>query len=119
MIPPTDAHRKGLRMPRYLVEGTFSREGLQGLIKEGGTGRRDAIAKMLTEIGGTLEGFYFAFGSEDVLVLADVPDNVTAAAIGMTVGASGAVSTKTVVLLTPEEIDEASKKAFPYRPPGQ
>jgi uncharacterized protein with GYD domain len=106
-------------MAKYLVQGSFSSDGLQGLMKEGGTSRRDAIAKMLAEIGGSLEAFYFGFGGTDVFVLADVPDNITAAALGMTVGASGAVATSTVVLLTPEEIDAASKKAVPYRPPGR
>jgi uncharacterized protein with GYD domain len=119
MIYRSDARRREMPMPRYLIVGSYSREGLEGMLKEGGSGRRDAIAKVLSEIGGTLEAFYFAFGAEDVYVLADIPDNVTAAAIGLTVGASGAVSTKTVVLLTPEEIDEATKKTVPYRPPGQ
>jgi uncharacterized protein with GYD domain len=106
-------------MAKYLVQGSFSSDGLQGLMKEGGTSRRDSIAKMLAEIGGSLEAFYFGFGGTDVFVLADVPDNITAAALGMTVGASGAVATNTVVLLTPEEIDAASKKAIPYRAPGR
>ena len=106
-------------MAKYLVQGSFSSEGLQGLMKEGGTSRRDAIASMLAEIGGALEAFYFGFGNTDVFVLADVPDNITAAAVGMTIGATGAVATNTIVLLTPEEIDAASKKAVPYRAPGR
>ena len=106
-------------MSRYLIQASLSSEGLKGVLKEGGTGRKDAIGKMLADLGGTLESFYFAFGEEDVYALVDVPDNVTAAAIGMTVSASGAVTTKTVVLLTPEEIDQATKKSVAYRPPGQ
>ena len=78
-----------------------------------------ALAKLLADLGGSLESFHFAFGEEDAYVIADVPDNVTAAAIGMTVGASGAASTKTVVLLTPEEVDEAAKRSIAYRPPGK
>jgi uncharacterized protein with GYD domain len=61
---------------------------------------------------------YYAFGEDDVLVIAEYPDNVTAAAASLTVAASGAVSVKMVVLLTPEEIDEAAKKSVDYRPPG-
>ena len=106
-------------MARYLIEASYTQQGLQGVLKEGGSGRRDAIGKLLADLGGSLESFHLAFGEEDVYVIVDVPDNVTAAAIGMTVRASGAVSTKTVVLLTPEEIDEATKKAFAYRPPGK
>jgi uncharacterized protein with GYD domain len=106
-------------MAKYLIQGSFSSDGLQGLMKEGGTSRREAIATMLAEIGGSLEAFYFGFGTTDVFVLADAPDNITAAAVGMTIGATGAVATNTIVLLTPEEIDTASKKAVPYRAPGR
>jgi len=106
-------------MPKFLVQGSFSAEGVKGLMKEGGTSRRETISKMLTDLGGSLDAFYFGFGGTDVWVLADVPDNVTAAALGMTISATGAVSTNTVVLLTPEEIDAATKTSVGYRPPGQ
>jgi len=106
-------------MARYLIEASYTHQGLQGVLKEGGSGRRDAIGKLLADLGGSLESFHFAFGEQDAYVIVDVPDNVTAAAISMTVGASGVVSTKTVVLLTPEEIDEATKKSIAYRPPGK
>jgi uncharacterized protein with GYD domain len=105
-------------MARYLIEASYTREGMQGVMKEGGSGRRDAIGKMLADLGGTLESFYFAFGRTDAYVTVEVPDNVTAAAIGLAVAASGAASTNTVVLLTPEEIDAATKKTVAYRAPG-
>jgi len=47
-----------------------------------------------------------------------VPDNVSAAALSLAVSASGAVKTQMTVLLTPEEIDQATKKTVSYRPPG-
>jgi uncharacterized protein with GYD domain len=106
-------------MARYLIQASYTREGMQGVMKEGGSGRRDAIGKLLADLGGSLESFYFAFGKTDAYVTVEVPDNITAAAIGMTVAASGAVSTNTVVLLTPEEIDQASKKSIAYRAPGK
>ena len=106
-------------MARYMIEASYTSEGMKGVLKEGGSARRDAIGKLLADLGGTLESFNFAFGGTDAYVVLDVPDNLTAAAIGMTVGASGAVSTKTVVLLTPEEIDQATKKSIAYRPPGK
>jgi uncharacterized protein with GYD domain len=110
---------KEMPMARYLIEASYTREGMQGVMKEGGSGRRDAIGKLLADLGGSLESFYFAFGKTDAYVTVEVPDNITAAAIGMTVAASGAVSTNTVVLLTPEEIDQASKKSVAYRAPGK
>jgi len=105
-------------MAKYMIQATYTQSGVQGVMKEGGSGRRDAIAGLLGGWGGTLDGFYFAFGATDVFVIADLPDNVTAAAIGLAVAASGAVTTSTVVLLTPEEIDAATKKSVGYRAPG-
>jgi uncharacterized protein with GYD domain len=105
-------------MPKYLLEAHFTTEGAKGIAKEGGTARRKAIAKLMEGVGGKLESYYFAFGGADAFVIVDLPDNATAAALSLAVNKSGAVATKTVVLLTPEEMDQASKKAVDYRPPG-
>ena len=91
----------------------------RGVISEGGTGRRDAVAKLAEGLGGKLECFYFAFGDDDVVTIIDFPDNESAAAVSMTIGASGLVSIKTTVLLTPEEVDGAGRKSVAYRGPGQ
>ena len=105
-------------MAKYLITGSYTQAGVQGLIKEGGTGRREAITKLVASQGGTLESVYYMFGEDDLVAIVDVPDNVSAAAIGLTVAAVGAFNIRTQVLLTPEEIDEASKKSVDYRPPG-
>lgn len=73
---------------------------------------------MIQGLNGKLEAFYYAFGDADAYVIVDAPDNVTAAAVSLAVNASGAVTTQTVVLLTPEEIDQAAKKTVAYRAPG-
>ena len=106
-------------MPKYLIQATYMAEGTKGLLAEGGTKRRDAAAKAIKAAGGKLEAFYFAFGKSDAIVLVDLPDNVSAAAASLTISASGVVTTRTTVLLTPGEIDEAAKKSVPYRGPGQ
>ncbi len=105
-------------MPKYLLEASYTTEGTEGLLREGGSSRRAAVQTMAEALGGKLEAFYFVFGDADALVILDVPDNVTAAAISLTGSSSGAVILKTTVLLTPEEIDEAAKKTVGYRPPG-
>lgn len=105
-------------MAKYLWQASYSVEGAKGLLKEGGTSRRATIEQLVKDIGGTVEGFYFAFGDDDVYVIADIPDNVTAAAMSLTVAAAGAARIKTTVLLTPEEIDDATQKSVAYRPPG-
>ena len=106
-------------MPKYLVQANYVGEGLKGLLKEGGSSRRAAVEKLFVSVGGKIEAFYYAFGDTDLFVIADVPDNVTAAALSLTINAVGAANAKVTVLLTPEEIDEAAKKTPSYRPPGQ
>jgi uncharacterized protein with GYD domain len=105
-------------MAKYLIEASYVGEGIKGLLKEGGSSRRQAVDKLLASVGGKVESFYFGFGDVDAYVVADVPDNVAAAAIALTVGASGEVKVKTTVLMTPEEVDQATKKSPAYRAPG-
>jgi uncharacterized protein with GYD domain len=89
------------------------------LLKEGGSSRRTAIEKLFESVGGTVETIYYAFGDTDVFIIADLPDNVTAAALSLIVNAAGAATAKVTVLLTVEEIDAATKKTPTYRPPGK
>jgi len=105
-------------MPRYLLKARYTPEGAQGLLKDGGTGRRNAVEKLLHSVGGKLEEMYWAFGEDDVFVIVDLPDNETAAAAALTVSSSGAVGVSTIVLLTAEEIDRAAHKTVDYTPPG-
>jgi len=106
-------------MAKYLVIASYTTDGMKGVADKGGTARREAVEKMLADLGGTVESFYFGFGEADAYIIVDLPDNASAAAIGITVGASGMVSTRTVVLLTPEEIDRAAQTKVNYRPPGK
>ena len=105
-------------MAKYLIKGSYTTDGVKGILKGGGTARRTAVQEMVEGLGGSLEAFYFAFGDTDVYVFADMPDNATAAAISMAVNASGAVQIETVPLMPPEEADEAAKKSVDYLPPG-
>ena len=106
-------------MPKYLIQASYVGEGLKGLLKEGGTKRRDTVAQVIESMGGTLESFYYAFGDYDVVGVAEMPDNVSSVAFSIMVNASGVINAKTTVLLTPEEIDQATKKTVDYRPPGK
>jgi len=106
-------------MAKYLFEARYTAEGAKGVAREGGTGRRAAIGKMLEGIGGKLEACYWAFGDVDAYVVADVPDSVSAAAVALAVSQSGIGTVKTVVLITAEDMDKAAKKAVEYRPPGR
>jgi uncharacterized protein with GYD domain len=105
-------------MPKFLLKGSYTSEGVKGLLREGGTARRSAIQQLAQGLGGTVEAFYYALGEDDVYVITDFPDNVTAVAVSAAVNASGAVHVTTIALATPEEVDEATKKSVDYRPPG-
>lgn len=105
-------------MAKYLVIANYTNEGVKGLLREGGSSRREAVRQVAESLGGSLEAFYFGFGDDDVYVVFDAPDNVSAAASSLVVNASGAVQARTVVLLTPEEMDAAAEKSVTYRPPG-
>ena len=105
-------------MPKFLVETSYTLDGIRGVKAGGGSARAAAAKAAVEEVGGTLEAFYFAFGDSDVYLIADLPDNASAAAIGLTVSAGGGATTHTTVLITPEEMDAAAKMQSSYRPPG-
>jgi len=105
-------------MPKYLVQASYTVEGVKGFLKDGGSKRRAAVAQTVKSFGGKLETFYYAFGDTDVFVIVDAPDNVTLAAVSLAINAAGGVQTKTTVLLTPDEMDQAIKKEIKYQPPG-
>jgi len=106
-------------MPKYLLRVSYTTEGARGLIKDGGSKRR-SIAQSATEsVGGRLESFYFAFGDTDAYVIADVPDAPSAAALALAINASGGATAQTTVLMTPEEVDAATRKSPLYSAPGR
>jgi uncharacterized protein with GYD domain len=105
-------------MPKYLFEANYLSEGLQGLLKEGGTRRRAAVDQLFASLGGTVEVFYYAFGDKDVFIIGDLPDNASAAALAIKVNAAGVTTLKTTVLMTAQEVDVAVRKTSIYRPPG-
>jgi uncharacterized protein with GYD domain len=105
-------------MPKYLITGSYTTQGVKGVMAEGGTGRVAAVRKLIESVGGTLESMYFAFGSDDWYITVDMPSNVATAAAALTVSATGSVNPRTVVLLTAEEVDAAVKQSADYRAPG-
>lgn len=106
-------------MPKYMIQAQFTEESLKGTIEEGGTARHGAVKAAVESMGGSLEAFYYTFGDHDVVGIAEMPDNATAAGFALAVSsAGGSASTKTTILLTPAEMDEAVKVHPDYRPPG-
>ena len=106
-------------MPKYLVQASYTAEGIKGLQKEGATGRVEAVKRAVEGLGGKVEVFYWAFGEHDVIAIFDVPDNTKAAALSLSVAASGLVRIATIPLMPSAEVDRALKETVAYRPPGR
>ena len=105
-------------MAKYLVEAKYTSEGLRGLLKDKASGRKAAVSSALESMGGKVESFYFTFGNNDVIVICDMPDNVSAAALSLSASSTGLVRTRTTPLLSVEEADAAIGKGAKYRGPG-
>ena len=105
-------------MSKFMLKASYNSDGVRGLIKEGGSKRRAVVQKMIEGMGGKLEAFYYAWGADDVFIIADLPDEKAGIALSLTVNASGAVRLTTIPLITPEEIDAAAKKTVKYKAPG-
>ena len=106
-------------MTKYMLRANYTKQGLAGLLKEGGSGRRKALARTVEGVGGTVEAMYYAFGDCDLYLIVDLPDETAAAALSLAIGAAGALDLKITVLITPKTIDEAVAKSVPYRAPGE
>lgn len=106
-------------MAKYLIKASYSPEGIKGVMAKGGTSRVAAVEKLVAGVGGSMESFYFAFGSDDVYVIVDAPDHEAMAAVAATVTSTGAlINYQTVVLLTADQIDTAAELKVDYTPPG-
>ena len=105
-------------MPKFLVEASYSPEGVQGLIKDGASKRVKTATGLVESLGGTVENFYYAFGSTDIYGVVDMPDNVSATAVSLAVNASGAVGVSLTPLLTAAEVDAACTKVPSFQAPG-
>ncbi|MGP8161390.1 MAG: GYD domain-containing protein [Candidatus Dormibacteria bacterium] len=106
-------------MSKYLIEASYTADGVKGVLKEGGSARRAAVEQLIKAAGGTLESYYFVFGDDDVIAVVDLPDNATMAAVSLAITAAGGATAAVRVLLSPEEVDTAANKTVEYRAPGR
>jgi uncharacterized protein with GYD domain len=105
-------------MAKYLLNVTYTHQGLKGVAAKGGSAREKAARDAAESVGGSVDGFYFAFGDSDVVVIADFPDAVSAAALALAVGSGGGATVRTTVLMSSKDVDKAAKKTVSYVPPG-
>lgn len=106
-------------MPKYLVQATYTTEGIKGLVRDSASGRRADVQLAVKALGGNIEVFYYMFGDDDVVMVLDLPSNISAAALALTTSGSGAVRVRTTPLLSVEEVDQALEIKTRYRAPGE
>jgi uncharacterized protein with GYD domain len=105
-------------MAHFLFRASYTQQGLEGVLKEGGAARAAAVTELIQSLGGSVEALYWAFGADDFILIAELPDNATAAAMATRVTISGVANVSTTVLITPDEFDAAAKVTVSYRPPA-
>ena len=105
-------------MPKYLIEASYATEGVRGVAQKGGSARRETVGQLIASMGGKMESFYFAFGDADVYVIVELPSDEAATALALSINQSAATKIRTVVLLTPEQVDAAASMVPEYKPPG-
>ena len=106
-------------MPLYLIQASYSSPATAAMIKSP-QDRAAAMRPVIQRMGGKLVGLWFTFGEYDVVAIAEMPDNVSAAALSMAIGAKGGVSAfRTTPLLSTADAVAAMKKArgAGYQPP--
>jgi uncharacterized protein with GYD domain len=106
-------------MPKYLIQGSYTADGLKGLMKDKASGRKAAVVAAMKSIKSKLESMYFTLGADDVTLIVEAPDNVTIAALSIAASAQGMVRIRTTPLLSVAEVDQALETIPKYRAPGQ
>ncbi len=105
-------------MPKYLIQARYTKQGIEGLVKDSASGRRADVQAAVKTLGGKVEAFYYAFGEDDAIVIMDLPNAIAAAALSLAISGYGAVRVRTTPLLTVEEVDQALEIKLQYRAPG-
>ena len=104
-------------MAKFLIQASYTSEGLQGALSEGFATRMDTVTGMINGAGGTIEALYFAYGEHDVIAIVDGPEEA-AISLSLAINASGAVQLSTTPLISIETMDAARGQLPDFRPPG-
>ena len=106
-------------MSKFLIEASYTAEGLKGLQKDKASGRLEALTKAVQSLSGKVDSMHFALGDDDVIAIVDFADIQAAAALSAAVALTGLVRMRTTSLLTVVEMDQALARNAAYRGPGQ
>jgi uncharacterized protein with GYD domain len=105
-------------MSKYLWQVSYTAQGAKGLLSENATSRRKAVEGLVEGLGGSIDAWHYAFGEYDLVIIAELPSTTAAAALSLTVAASGAARITTTPLFDQSEMDAATTLSVPYRAPG-
>ena len=98
-------------MAFYLIQASYTSQAVAAMVKNP-QDRAAVVRPMIERLGGKLHGLWFAFGAHDIVAIAEMPDNVGAAAVAMAIGSSGAMSAyQSTPLMTSADAVEAMKQA--------
>src|SRR5258708_32466263 len=106
-------------MAKYMYQASYTVEGVRGLLKETASGRRKAVEAAIVALGGKVECLYYTFGSDDVVLIMDMPDKITAAGLVMTGAARGMGRGRVTTLLTGGGAGQGLGVQAASRAPGQ
>ncbi|MEC9333324.1 MAG: GYD domain-containing protein [Candidatus Thermoplasmatota archaeon] len=106
-------------MSKFMYSGNYTKRGIKGLLKEGGTARRDETVRIVEALGGKVEAYYWCYGSTDFLTIMDFPDHTTVTGMALNIAASGSFEGNLTPLISVEEMDEMVKVSVgDWRAPG-
>lgn len=98
-------------MAIYMVQASYAPQAVASMVKTP-QDRAAAIKPMIEGMGGKLHDLWFCFGEYDIVAIAELPNNITAAAMAMAIGSSGAMSSyRTTPLMTSSDAKKAMQKA--------
>src|SRR3954447_13755939 len=113
-------HKRRLPMGMYMGRFSYAPEAVQSMI-DNPKDRSEAVGNTVEACGGKLQGIWYTFGSQDGYALCEFPDDASAAAFSITVGASGALSSyETIPLMSTADAVQAFERAasVSYVAPG-
>jgi uncharacterized protein with GYD domain len=88
-------------MSTYIMLIRWTQQGIAN-VKDSPT-RLDAAKKGFQAMGAELKQFYLVTGQYDMVAIAEIPDDETAAKLALSIGAGGAIRTETLRAFTEDE----------------
>ena len=96
-------------MSKFMYSGNYTKRGIKGLLKDGGTARKEETVRLVESLGGKVEAYYWCYGRTDFITIMDFPDHTTVTGMALNIAASGTFTGNLTPLISVEEMDEMVK----------